>query len=101
LPVEKKQALSERGKRERLGRQRIIDTLFDALRQGGGIVAAVNAVGEARKTYGTRLVEEALQEPYDLFGAIGGHMIERGYLTMEHVTQLLRGHPKDPPDIFG
>jgi hypothetical protein len=28
-------------------------------------------------------------------------MIERGYLTMAHVTELLRGDPKGPPDIFG
>jgi hypothetical protein len=28
-------------------------------------------------------------------------MIQRGYLTMEHIAELLRGDPKGPPSIFG
>jgi hypothetical protein len=89
LAQEKCQELDERAKRERLARKHINDGLFDALRQGGGLAAAVGAITDALQAYGYPC------------GAIGGHMIERGYLTMVHVSELLRGDPKWPPDIFG
>jgi hypothetical protein len=47
LPKEKRQALDERAERERSARRRILDGLFDALRQGGGLAAAVGAITEA------------------------------------------------------
>lgn len=100
LPEDKRQALDERGKRERLDRRQIIDTIFDAFRQGG-LAAAFSAVTRAQQAYGPRLVKEALREPNDLFGAIGGHLIERGYLTIEQVTEMLRGEPKEPTNILG
>jgi hypothetical protein len=102
LPAEKIRALRERSERERLAREHVVDNLFDALRQGGvGLAAAVSAIAKAEKTYGERIVEDALGDYSYPYGAIGGLMIERGYLTMAHVSELLRGDPKGPPDIFG
>jgi hypothetical protein len=99
LPDEKCIALNERAERERSTRQDIIDSLFYALRQGGCLAAAVIAVAAAEKSYGRRSVRDALESDY-VCGAIGGHLIQRGYLTIEHVAELLRGEPKGPPTIF-
>jgi hypothetical protein len=101
LPKDMRQALEERGERERLARKDIIDSLFDALRQEPWVAAAVMAIAKAKETNGKRIVDDALQDYQYPCGAIGGHMIERGYLTMEHVAELLRGEPKGRPDIFG
>jgi hypothetical protein len=77
--------------RERVAREKIIDDLFDVLRHGGGLMAARTAMNAAQKVYGARIVKDALHDYNESnMGAIGGHMIQRGYLTMDHVTELLR-----------
>jgi hypothetical protein len=44
----------------------------------------------AEKVYGERIVKDALRNFNDPnMGAIGGLMIQRGYLTMDHVAELL------------
>jgi hypothetical protein len=83
-------------------RNQVVEYLIDTLRQGAvGLASAQMAIEEAEKTYGEQIVKDALGD-YDYpWGAIGGLMIERGYLTMEHVAQLLRnGAPQGPPAIF-
>jgi hypothetical protein len=52
---------------------------------------ARTAIRAAKETYGERIVRAALHHYNDPMGAIGGHMIRRGYLTMDHVTELLNG----------
>jgi hypothetical protein len=102
LPAEKREALYERrGRRESLDREQVISDLFDALRQGGRqiFVAVESVIAEAEERYGEKIVKDALSEYQYLCGVIGGLMIERGYLTMEHVTELLRSAPKGPPEI--
>jgi hypothetical protein len=101
LTAEKRQALKERGERESSARKHVVDDLFEALRHGGvGLAKALKVIAEAEKTYGERIVKDALSDYQYPWGPIGGLLIERGYLTMEHVTELLRGGPKGPPDIF-
>jgi hypothetical protein len=98
LPVEKREALDRRALREHSARAQIIEDI-PLLRRAGGLVAAACAIAEAERTYGKQTVRDALQDHYYPFGVIGGLLIERGYLTMEHVTELLRGKPKAEPDI--
>jgi hypothetical protein len=91
LPVEKGRAMYARIERECVAREKIIDDLFEVLRQGGGLMATRTAMNAAEKVYGVRIVKDALRDFNDPnMGAIGGLMIQRGYLTMEHVTELLR-----------
>jgi hypothetical protein len=93
--------LDERCKREHSAREHVIDDLFDLLRRGGaGEAETLSAIAKAKETYGQQIVKDALNDSYP-WGAIGGLLIERGYLTLEHVTELLRGTPKGPPEIFG
>jgi hypothetical protein len=101
LPPDKRQALDERADRERLARNEVIDGLFNALRREPWLAAAWAVVEKAEETYGRQIVEDALKDYNYPCGAIGGLLIERGYLTMEHIGELLRGDPKGPPDIFG
>jgi hypothetical protein len=102
LPEEKRQALDERNEREHMAREHVVDDIFDTLHRGGiGVAEAERAIEQAEKTYGNQIVKDALSEYAYPWGAIGGLLIERGYLTMEHVAELLHSEPKGPPDIFG
>jgi hypothetical protein len=101
LPEEKVQALNERNERERLARKHAVEDIFNTLRRGGiGVAEAQRAIAQAETTYGDQIVKDALSEYEYPWGAIGGLLIQRGYLTMEHVAELLHGKPKGPPDIF-
>jgi hypothetical protein len=96
LPAEKWQALNERAERERLAHEKIVDDLFEELRRGCDELGVRIVISEAEKAYGEKTVEVALWDynyPYDV---IGGSLIKRGYLTMEDVTELLRGKPRRP-----
>jgi hypothetical protein len=91
LPDDKRAIMQARmDEHERLARKKIIDDLFDVLRQGGGLMAARKAVKKAEEAYGARIVEDALYD-YDNpdMGAVVGHMIGHGHLTMKQVTELL------------
>jgi hypothetical protein len=84
LPNEKQEALNRRAEREELARKHVIDDLFWALRQRRGL----DAIAAAEKIYGRQIVKNVLDCDYR-FAAIGGLMIKHGYLTMEHVAELL------------
>jgi hypothetical protein len=95
LPHEKPIALRDRIERERLARQKTIDDLLQAVRLGGDIADVWAAIEAAKKLYGEPVVKDALEDYGDpLFGPIGGHLIERGYLTLEHARELLAEKPQ-------
>jgi hypothetical protein len=93
LPSEKYVALEGRLKRERLARECIRDNLLDTLRRGGDLFDADETVRAAKQVYGERIVKAALHSHRivhdESMSAIGVLMLRRGYLTVEHITELL------------